>query len=90
MSDSYNFTDIHEALLRRYNMEELRTLCSALDVSFDDLPGEGRSGKAREMIHWLHRNRRLHELEPHLEGVKVVYRKTSGKPPADASASAVV
>jgi nucleoside phosphorylase len=62
MSQHVDFTTIHQLLLARYNMEELRTLCAELSVPFDDLGGEGRQGKAREVILWLNRRGRLADL----------------------------
>ncbi len=64
MSD---FGQIHARLLARYDLEGLRTLCAQLDVDFDDLRGEGRSGKARELILLLRRTDRLDDLLSVLE-----------------------
>lgn len=41
---------------RRYSLDELKTLCFELGVDYDNLPGEGKRGKARELI--LHESRR--------------------------------
>jgi len=62
MPNESSFTDLHRALTDRYDLEELRTLCAQLGVPFDDLRGEGRSAKARELILWLQRHSRLNEL----------------------------
>jgi hypothetical protein len=85
MSSDFNFKEIQEALVRRYNIDELHDLCSALGVPFEDLGATTLSGKAREMIYWLHRRRRLEELESHLEGTKIIYREQAVKLPAAAS-----
>jgi hypothetical protein len=60
------FQDLHHALCARYNLEELRTLCAEIGVPFDDLGGEGRSGKVRELILWLQRRDRLDALLAYL------------------------
>ena len=41
-------------------------MCFKLGVEYDDLPGEGRAGKARELIRLLQRKNRLDELAQHL------------------------
>ena len=56
------FNALHRALADRYDLEELRTLCTQLGVPYDDLRGEARIGKARELILWLDRHGRLGEL----------------------------
>lgn len=42
--------------------EELYTLCFQLNINYDDLPGETRRDKARELIAYCNRNGRLAEL----------------------------
>jgi len=56
MPNEPSFTDLHRALIDRYDLEELRTLCAQLGIPFDDLRGEGRSAKARELILWRNRS----------------------------------
>lgn len=52
-----------DILDKRFNKEELRTLCLELeDVDYDDLGGEGKSGKARELVSYLDRRGRTYEL----------------------------
>jgi tetratricopeptide (TPR) repeat protein len=51
----------------RYDLEELKTLCFDLGVNFDDLPGDGLSAKARELVLYMGRNQ---ELERLLEALK--------------------
>jgi len=59
----------HEHLIRLYqiladyfNVEELRTLCFNLKIDYDDLIGEGKQGKARELVTFLDRRSRIAEL----------------------------
>jgi hypothetical protein len=44
------------ALTSSFDLEELRTLCFELDINFDDLRGEGRAAKARELVLFAHRH----------------------------------
>ena len=62
MPSKPSFTNLHQALIDHYNLEELRTLCAQLNIPFEDLGGEGRQAKARELILWLERRGRLDEL----------------------------
>jgi serine/threonine protein kinase len=55
-------TALRQFLIARFNLEELRTLCADLDVSYDELEGEGQEAKARELIAYLQRRERLREL----------------------------
>jgi hypothetical protein len=50
-------------LLERYfDEEELRSLAFDLEVDYDSLTGEGKAGKARELVAYLERHGRLGEL----------------------------
>jgi len=60
-------TRLHTYIVAHYSLEELRTLCFALDVPYDDLPGDGLSGQARELILYLERQERLPALLDRLE-----------------------
>jgi hypothetical protein len=51
-----------DTLCEMYNLEELKTLCYRLDVQYENLGGEGKKGKARELILDLERNRRVSKL----------------------------
>ena len=53
---------LRRILVTYYNQEELDTLCFDLSIEYDDLPGEGKAGKARELITHLARRSRIHEL----------------------------
>jgi serine/threonine protein kinase len=55
-------TALRQLLISRFNLEELRTLCADLHVSYDELEGEGHEPKARELIAHLQRRERLGEL----------------------------
>jgi tetratricopeptide (TPR) repeat protein len=53
---------VHGLLSNHFSVAELRGLCFALSVEYDDLAAEGRSDKARELIMYLARRGRLDEL----------------------------
>lgn len=61
--------DLYSHLLMHFDLEGLRTLCFKLGVEYDDLRGEGRAGKARELIMLLQRQGRLDELAQHIASV---------------------
>lgn len=53
---------LHRILRIRLDREELRTLCFDLGVNYDDLGGEGLSGKARQLVLFLQKRNRLTTL----------------------------
>lgn len=62
--------NLYNLITRYFNVEELHTLCFDLNVEFEDLPGEGRSVKARELVYYLDRQQRIPELVKRLEEVR--------------------
>ncbi len=57
-----NLADIRRLITERLDVEDIRTLCFDLGVDYDRLRGEGKGGKARELVALLHRQERLPEL----------------------------
>ena len=55
-------TQLRENLVRYFDDEELRTLCYDLGVDYDDLRGEGKAAKARELVTFLDHRNRIAEL----------------------------
>jgi hypothetical protein len=53
---------LRQTLTARFDVGELRTLCFDLGVDYDDLPGQGRASKARELIRYLERRDRIPDL----------------------------
>ena len=53
---------LHQLLGQRFDEEELRDLCFDLGVDYDDLRGEGKASKARELVSHLDRRGRLADL----------------------------
>jgi len=56
-------TQLRQMLVTRFSVDELKTLCFDLGLEYDALPGEGKEGKARELVAWFDRRNRLPELE---------------------------
>lgn len=55
-------SELLNKLSEHFSLEDLRTVCFHLVVDWDDLGGEGKEGKARELILRLERYQRLGEL----------------------------
>jgi hypothetical protein len=53
---------LHKFIDKRFNLEELRDLCFGLQVDYENLGGEGKSGRARELVAHMQRRGRLSEL----------------------------
>ncbi len=53
---------VRQFLSTHFDTEELRTLCFDLGVEYDDLPGEGRAGKVRELVRYIERHERIYDL----------------------------
>jgi len=54
--------ELLDLLSTHFSENDLRDLCFILDVGYDDVPGETRTGKARELILYMERRSRLPEL----------------------------
>ncbi len=75
--------ELRKTLSTRFGLEELRTLCFDLGIDYDDLPGEGKPAKARELIIHLERCHRVPELE---DLIREEYpSRISGSDPAEPS-----
>jgi hypothetical protein len=57
-----HLTRLHRILDARFNKGELRAFCSELDVDYENLPGEGKESKARELVDYLKRRDRILDL----------------------------
>lgn len=51
-----------QKLVRHFNYDELRALCFDMGVDEEELPGQGKSGKAQELVSYLERRGRLQDL----------------------------
>lgn len=50
-------------LLAVFNQEELKTVCFKLGIEYEDLSGDNRQSKARELIKYLQKHMRIDELK---------------------------
>jgi hypothetical protein len=57
-----NLVDLHRFIQERYSLAELRILCFDLGVDFEDLPGEGKAAKARELVQYVVRSNLMEQL----------------------------
>jgi hypothetical protein len=55
-------TELHRLLAKHFDLEELRTVAFDLGVDWDELGGETKSARARELIAYLQRRNRLGDL----------------------------
>src|SRR5512136_559654 len=62
MTQTELLTQLRENLVRSFATEELATLCADLGVDYEDLPGQGRAAKARELVAYMDRRGRIAEL----------------------------
>lgn len=53
---------LHTGLMTSYSFEELKTVCFGLGLDFDNLPGDGKEAKARELLLYLKRRNMLPAL----------------------------
>lgn len=53
---------LYQDLSDRFSEDELRTLCFRIGVDYENLSGEGKSGKARELVLHLERFSRVNEF----------------------------
>lgn len=62
LSGPVDLVCLHENLVQYFSIEDLQTLCFGLNVDFDDLPGEGKGAKARELVTYMERRGRTADL----------------------------
>ena len=55
-------TRLHENLSKLFSEDELRSLCLDMEVDYENLPGQAKAGKARELVRYLERRSRTREL----------------------------
>ena len=61
---------LHQYLIQKLDIEELRTLCFYLNGDYDNLRGEGKAAKARELILSLEREDRVDEMIIYLRKIR--------------------
>jgi len=62
LDDLQYLSRLRSTLETRFDEGELRTLCFELRVDYDDMPGLGKAGKARELVAYLGRRGRISDL----------------------------
>ena len=55
-------SSLYDSILKHLDEEELRTLCFRLGVEYDDLRGEGRRYKGRELLALAQRRNQMEYL----------------------------
>lgn len=75
---------LREMLVDRFSEEELRTLCFDMALDYDMLPGQGKGGKARELIAYLERRQRIDELIETVQRLRPDIRDHNWQPMATA------
>ena len=72
---------LRQNLAAHFDRGELHTLCFDLGIDYDDLPGEGKTNKARELVAYLERRSRVSELVSICEQRRahVAWREPPGK-----------
>ena len=64
---STELTHLRKLLIQHYSLDEFRTLCFDLGILYDNLGGDGLSGKARELLLLIGRQQRFAELLLHMQ-----------------------
>jgi len=61
--NSLDWAQLRRLLDESFNETELRNLCFDLGIDYESLPGDGKSAKARELVMYCERHKRLAELQ---------------------------
>jgi hypothetical protein len=72
---------LRDFITRNFNDSELRDLCFDLGIEYENLGGDNKSAKARELVAYCQRHTRLGELE-------ATCRRLRPNAPADSRAAA--
>jgi hypothetical protein len=64
---STELTQLRKLLILHYSLDEFRTLCFDLGILYDNLGGDGLSGKVRELLLLIGRQHRFGELLHHIQ-----------------------
>ena len=59
-----------ELINQSFNLDEIKTLCFDLGVDYDDIPGEAKEGKIRELISYFGRRQELDRLLAKLQELR--------------------
>jgi hypothetical protein len=64
---------LRQTIADTFNTEELKTLCSDLGLDYDNLGGDGKEAKARELIAYLNRRGELARLVAYCTNARPTY-----------------
>lgn len=70
--------ELREILSSRFSDGELQSLAADLGVAWEDLPGAGKTDKARELVAWFERRRGLRRLMAAIEALRPDVQLTTG------------
>lgn len=62
MEEHRHPAELRRQIARAFNDSELRDLCFDLEIDYDDLPGEGKSARVRELLRFCMDHARLADL----------------------------
>ena len=65
-----SYHQLHTLLIKTFNLDEVKHLCYALSVDFDDLSGDTKSSKTWQLLLHIERNGRFPHLLNHLQKVR--------------------
>ena len=68
--DTERLVALADQITRYFNLSEVRDLCFRLGIEYEDLGGEGKSEKVRELVMRVERNGRLPHLIPLLQQLR--------------------
>lgn len=54
---------IHQLLVQHFDEQEIKQICFTLHIDYDNLPGEGKTNKARELVLYFERRGSLQTLK---------------------------
>jgi hypothetical protein len=70
--------ELRTILVERFSDSELHTLATDLGVEYSDLPGASKTDKARELVYWFERRRKLGLLVAAIEAARPDVELDSG------------
>lgn len=65
-----NILHLFQQIESLFNLSEVKGICFALGIEFEDLAGEGKQEKIRELITYCQRRGRVPDLIRHLESAR--------------------
>ena len=72
---------LHKMIVESYNLQELMTLCFHLNIVFENLGGEGLSGKALALVQYSQRHGQYDQLVQSVQEARAQAAKNMGRTP---------